>query len=64
VSVKVISKFTYGEVRFLLIATIFSNTTDFIAIIASSLRMFCSHENPFESRISRYVFSQNISCCN
>jgi len=34
--------------------------TDFVAIVASSLRKIFGHENPFESRISRYVFSQNI----
>jgi len=33
-SVKVISKFTCGEVRFLLTTTIFSNMTDFVAVIA------------------------------
>ena len=37
-SVNVISKLTCGKIRFLLIATIFSNMTGFVAIVASNFR--------------------------
>ena len=39
------------------------NVTDFVAILASNLRMFLGHENPFENRIPGYTFSQGIGHC-
>ena len=63
ICVKVIFKPACGEIAFPLTKK-FSNMTDFVAIITSSLRKIFGHESPFKIRIIRCTFSKNTGHCN
>jgi len=60
VLVRLMPKLVWSGIRYFPIATIFSNVTNFIPIIASDLKKIFGLEDPFKSRILRYTFSQSV----